>query len=118
MSLQSTAQELIVLEPTAAPMSANVPLVPLEVVDMAHDAPPPANMESLEVAEPVQVEIVVSELPGAPDGTPEPQMLEVSEDDSESDKEDQNDAQKSKKPEKWDWAAKGATGFIVNSRQD
>lgn len=110
--LQSTAQELIVLEPSAAPMSANVPLVPLEVVDMAHDEAPEMDMQPLEVAEPVQVEIVVSELPGAPDGTPEPQLLEVSEDDAADKKEDENDA-KSKKPEKWDWAAKGAEGFVA-----
>lgn len=111
--LQSTAQELIVLEPSAAPMSANVPLVPLEVVDMAHDEAPGMDMQPLEVNEPVQVEIVVSELPGAPDGTPEPQLLEVSEDDSsKEDDKDNNDA-KSKKPEKWDWSAKGAEGFVA-----
>lgn len=112
MSLQSTAQELIVLEPVHAPqMSAELPLTPLEVVDMNHSEP--ASHEPLEVNEPLEVEIVVGDLPGAPSGTPDPEAeLEVSEDDSSEKKPDENDA-KSKKPEKWDWSAKGASGFVT-----
>lgn len=112
MTLQATAQELIVLEPTAPSMGQNMSLVPLEVVDMDDTvSSPEGHAAPLEVCEPDAIEIVIGDLPGAPDHTPDPQapVIEVSEEDS---KDDENEA-KSKKPEKWDWASKGATGFVT-----
>ena len=111
MTLHTEAQELIVLEPTVPQHGGMDSLVPLEVVDMNPE--PPVSMESMEVAEPVDVQIVVEELPGAPTGTSDPEpVLEVTEDDSKK-KDDENDAKKSKKPEKWDWASKGSHGFVT-----
>jgi ElaB/YqjD/DUF883 family membrane-anchored ribosome-binding protein len=106
MTLQSTAQELIVLEPVAeAPHGMS--MVPLEVMDEA-----PAqhmDMSPLEVGEPGEIAIVIDDLPGAPRGTSDPEpLLEVVE---EEKKDDENEA-KSKKPEKWDWSASGSEGFI------
>ena len=70
----------------------------------------------LEVTEPIEIEIVVEELPGAPAGTQDPEpMLEVVEDSvNAKEKEDDNDAKKGKgKNEKWDWEAHGPHGFIA-----
>lgn len=111
MSLQSTAQELIVLDPSGDQINSGPPisLVPLEVVDVPVVSDR-AN-ENIEISEPVELEIVIDDLPGAPKGTADPEpVLEVSEDDSKKD-DDANDA-KSKKPEKWDWSSKGSEGFI------
>lgn len=113
MSLQSTAQELIVVDPAHG--GGNMTLVPLEVSDVSSDMKAPTSMEPLEIEEPLEVEIVIEELPGAPKGTRDPEpVLEVSEEDSK-DKEDpdQNDAKKSKKNEKWDWESHGSEGFIT-----
>lgn len=106
MTLTSEAQELVVVDPGMGhAMPAPISLVPLEVVDMGTS---PDNVP-LEVCEPGVIEIIVDELPGAPPGTPDPEpILEVEE---EEEKKDENDA-KSKKPEKWDWASKGAEGFV------
>lgn len=115
MSLKSTAQELFVVEPQmgGSPSPSPLSLIPLEVSDS-----PVASMESLEVSEPGEVEIIIEDLPGAPHGTHDPEPLEVSEHDKDDDKDklevtDENDAKKSKKPEKWDWESKGPTGFVV-----
>jgi hypothetical protein len=112
MSLQSTAQELIVVEPPMGHTMGNLPsLVPLEV----SEAPPSFSMEPMEVTEPGEIEIVIEELPGAPSGTHDPEPLEVSEDDSKDKGEvaDENDAKKPKKNEKWDWEAHGPHGFVA-----
>jgi hypothetical protein len=98
------------------PMGGGGAMVPLEVSEapMFH---PHGDMEPMEVSEPVDVEIVIEELPGAPPGTHDPEpVLEVSEDDKDKDKGeviDENEAKKSKKPEKWDWESKGPHGFIA-----
>lgn len=117
MSLQSLAQDqLLVVDPAA--------LMPLEVetsVDADYGIHPDQEHDmhgtpSLEVSEPVDVDIVVEELPGAPSGTKDPEpVLEVAEEpaihvDEKAD--DANDAKKSKN-EKWDWASKGPHGFIA-----
>lgn len=116
MTLTSEAQELVVVDSNggmghAHPVGEPISVMPIEVVDMAASQDLSSN---LEVCEPGVIEIVVEELPGAPDGTPDPEpVLEVEEDlDEKSKKDDENDA-KSKKPEKWDWASKGSEGFIL-----
>lgn len=112
MSLQSTAQELFVVEPSMEDSPSPLSLIPLEVSDSPVD-----SMESLEVGEPGEVEIVIEDLPGAPYGTHDPEPLEVSEHDKHDEDKlevtDENDAKKSKKPEKWDWESKGPTGFVA-----
>ena len=113
MSLQSTAQELIVVDPSSmgSPMEG-MPLIPLEVLDspMEH-----VDMSPMEVSEPNnEIEIVIEELPGAPAGTHDPEpVLEVSEEDSDKSNLDENDAKKNKKNEKWDWESHGPHGFVA-----
>lgn len=105
MTLHTEAQELIVLEPTAPhPIAdAHDTLIPLEVIDT--HAPEAPSSENIEVCEPVDIHIVVEDLPGAPGGTKDPEpVLEVHEEDEKS---DENEAKKSKKPEKWDWSVIG-----------
>jgi hypothetical protein len=74
------------------------------------------SMSPIEVSEPVDVEIVVEELPGAPPGTKDPE-LEVHEEPLHvEEKEDANDAKKDKdggKNAKWDWSKHGPTGFVA-----
>lgn len=107
MSLQSVAQELIIVDPT--PIN-NIYDSPIEVSS-------PSEQDSLEVLDktsPVDIEIVVTELPGAPAGTTDPEEpLEIVEEISNSSDTDNNDAKKSKKNEKWDWETKGPDGFIA-----
>lgn len=113
MSLKSEAQELIVLEPSAPSHMDAESMLPLEIVDMSEDHSH-MHEDPMVVESPEDMELVVEELPGAPEGTADPEpILEVSEDDSKDVKEDDNDAKKSKKPEKWDWASKGAAGFVA-----
>jgi hypothetical protein len=110
MTLISEAQELIVVDPEAMHhhQMDSMSLIPLEVSEEL----PNFSMEPMEVSEPVEVEIVIDDIPGAPHGTPDPEpLLEVSEEDTEK-KEDENEA-KSKTPGKWDWSSKGAHGFIA-----
>jgi hypothetical protein len=105
MSLQSTAQELIVVDPAMGfPMGGDtMSLVPLEVEDHSH--------EPVEVHDhPEEIEIVM-DLPGAPPGTKDPEpVLEVSEPDEQKTDEDMA---KTKVNEKWDWNKHGPKGFIA-----
>jgi hypothetical protein len=128
MSLQSLAQDqLLVVDPSAI-MPLEVSL-PLEEGDMGghHHADmgglehePSSEMHGtpeLEVSEPVDIEIVVDELPGAPHGTKDPEpLLEVSEEPLTTEEkptgDDANDAKKLKN-EKWDWSARGPHGFVA-----
>jgi len=113
MSLQSLAQELIVVDPSmVSPMGGAMSLVPLEVEEVSSDYP--QAMDSVDINdEPIEI---VMELPGAPPGTKDPEpVIEVSEDDSD----DKNkaitdeDAAKAAKNEKWNWSKHGPTGFIA-----
>lgn len=105
MSLQSLAQELIVVDPSRDYNAMS--LVPLEMVQPTVES----NMEDPMEVHNQPIEIVIEDLPGAPPGTHDPEpLLEVLEHDEE--KPDENDAKKSKKSEKWDWETKGADGFI------
>lgn len=107
MSLITTAQEFIVVDPSMA--SQMMPEgFPSEVaLSVPHEMEP-----DLEVTEPIDIEIVVGDLPGAPAGTSfEP--IEVVDEPHEEPKEDQNEAKKGKKNEKWDWESRGASGFFV-----
>lgn len=119
MTLQADAQELFVIDPIspASQLPADVHSI-LEVVN------PPEHVSaahSLEVGEPVDIEIVVEELPGAPKGTKDPEVIEVADEPIRAEeKEDANDAKKSKKADKWDWEAHGPHGFVawIKSRLD
>lgn len=123
MSMKSEAQvadeQLFVVDPTAL-MPLEVSL-PLEEDEMRHDEHEAHHeheehgMPAIEVSEPVDnVEIVVSELPGAPDGTRDPEPLEVAEAPlqvSDMPAADDNDAKK--KDDKWDWSKHGPHGFVA-----
>lgn len=63
--------------------------------------------------EPISIEIVVEDIPGAGNNLP-PIVVEDEAEESDSDKKgkDENDARTSKKNDKWDWASKGAEGFV------
>ncbi len=127
MSLQSTAQILVVDPSVTLPMGGNpLGLQPkeLEVSDQPHaDFQDIATNEGehpghdlLEVSEPGDVQIMVEELPGAPAGTKDPEpVLEVADQGiSTEDKATAEDSDpKKKKNEKWDWESKGPHGFVA-----
>jgi len=113
MSLKSTAQELIVVDPASVHHEGGgdsvIPIVPLEVAMPAQEH---GDGGELHVGDEGELVITLGDLPGAPDGTKdpeEPKQLEVVD---ESPVEDQNEA-KPKKNEKWDWESHGPHGFIA-----
>lgn len=114
MSLESTAQELIVVDPSSfGGMDDGMSIVPLEVEDVPKDYP--ATAEPLEVHDeaPIEVQLELVDLPGAPPGTKDPEPpIEVHEDEDKALVVDENTAE-TKKNEKWDWAKRGPTGFIA-----
>lgn len=118
MSLYSTAQELVIVDPALSMHedffhhdNEEAISVPLEVSSPLND-----NGERLEVADEGDIEIVIADLPGAPPGSEDPkeeEILEVVDKNSEEIDSDNNDAKKSKKNEKWDWESRGPQGFVV-----
>lgn len=117
MSLQSTAQELIVVDPsTESHMNHNqMQLVPLETLEVTDVIPNYVPEESVEVQdEPMVIEVQLEAMPGAGD-SPDPEPIEVQEITEEEDDKSKIDdgSTKSKKNEKWDWESRGATGFIA-----
>jgi hypothetical protein len=127
----SPMPQLIVLEPSGGlpgpfgglPISGpSIEMGPLEVHeepekghhhhehDHSHGAD--AATDNLEVFEPEDIQLVVEELPGAPAGLPDPEppqeQLVVEEQPAEDE-----ESKKPKKNEKWDWEARGATGFVA-----
>ena len=109
MTLRSVAQELFVIDPRS-PMSPASQLP-------AHDEHSAMSLLPLEVVEPVDLEIVVEELPGAPAGTKDPDVIEVSDEPihvEEGAEADANDAKKGKgKENKWDLMKNGPKGFVA-----
>src|ERR1700676_4185179 len=74
LMLQSTAQELFVIDPTSP--ASQLPALDTHEVSETQIAPP----AELEVSDAADIMLVVEELPGAPAGTPDPQpVLEVAE---------------------------------------
>ena len=129
MTLQSTAQELFVIDPISPSSQLPADVHSAEIHhhhyhNMSSDESLPqldGHMESLEVAEPADIEIVVEELPGAPTGTPDPEPLIEINDEPLRVEEDANDAKKGKgKNDKWDWEAHGPHGFVnwIKARLD
>jgi len=88
----------------------------LDTNEVHHDHSTPDHGH-IEVSEPIEIEIVVEELPGAPAGTKDPEpTIEVSEEplSVKEDETDDNDAKKGKgKNEKWDWSKHGPHGFVA-----
>jgi hypothetical protein len=125
MTLQSEAQALYVIDPIS-PASQ----LPSHDTHMVSAIPPHHEHEGveqlmsgtpLEVHEPGEIEIVIEELPGAPHGTKDPEVIEV--DDEQLHVEDENQAAKKEmdpKKEKWDWSKHGPKGFVkwVRERLD
>ena len=126
MSFETIAEDLIVLEPltSPAPMGAGIPFPLGHSHPHSHSAPHShqgmhdlSGEPTLVVNDPVHIDIIVEEIPGAGDEVPEvPIVVEEVEEDHENhhekDEADVNDARKSKKSEKWDWESKGASGFV------
>lgn len=127
MTLQSTAQELFVLDNSMispASQLQNHDEHSVSVIPPHHSHEGKEQLialSPLEVHEPGEIEIVVEELPGAPAGTKDPE-IEVAEealsveDANEAKKEDPKDS----KDAKWDWAKHGPHGFVkwVRERLD
>jgi hypothetical protein len=118
MTLQSNAQELFVIDPiTMSPGASQLPAQDTHMVE-EHQHHHEMGPAAIEVGEPVEISIVVEELPGAPAGTKDPEpMLEVHDEPLHAEeKEDANDAKKGKeggKNEKWDWSKHGPHGFVA-----
>lgn len=117
MSLLSTADEIIVLEPSMGPPSAGMHLVPLEVSESpSHGHDHDHEDGGVEVQEnPIEVMEDLRELPNDILGLngPDPQPIEVHEEEVDKSMAVDEDLAKTKKNEKWDWASRGATGFIA-----
>lgn len=126
MSLQSLAQDqLLVVDPSALmPLEVELPMEQgdlgghtHEMGEHMHDAPGDMHgTPALEVSEPVDVDIVVEDLPGAPHGTRDPEpMLEVMDEPIHADEKPADDANEAKKTknEKWDWSSRGPHGFVA-----
>lgn len=116
MNFQSTAQELFAMDPTSPASQLMADVQPASEVHHHHHFQHPSNSEvsahSIEVGEPIDIEIVVEELPGAPAGTKDPEpMLEVVEEPVKAE-EDNNEAKKGKN-DKWNWEAHGPHGFVA-----
>ncbi len=115
MSLKSTAQELIVIDPREFhrdEMPVEVSMVPNdhELGDSMHGVEP--ELQISDNGNEQELVIELSDLPGAPEGTEDPKIESTLEVIDEPKEEDQNDL-KAKKNEKWDWESKGPDGFIV-----
>lgn len=122
MTLQSTAQELFVIDTQNAKISpaSQLPAFDEHSVSAIPPHHPHEGKEELmsfapiEVTEPVDVEIVVEELPGAPPGTKDPELEVHEEPVHVEEKEDANDAKKGDgKNAKWDWSKHGPHGFVA-----
>jgi len=116
MTFQSFAQELFVIDPSspASQLPANDQHFVSAIPPHLHGGKEQLiSLSPIEVSEPLEVEIVVEELPGAPPGTKDPE-LEVREEpvQVEEEKDDENDAKKNKN-EKWDWSKHGPHGFVA-----
>lgn len=122
MTLQSTAQQLYVIDPIS-PASQ----LPAHDEHMVSAMPPHHEHEGneklislspIEVTEPVDVEIVVEELPGAPPGTKDPEIEVVDDQLQVEEGGDIGDAKKGKdgkdgKDNKWNLLKDGPQGFVA-----
>jgi len=126
MTLQSTAQQLYVIDPTSpasqlpAHDNHSVQAIPAHI---QHEGDEELMVGApLEVTEPGEIEIVIEDLPGAPPGTkhPEPE-IEVHDETLEvKDDEEKKEDPKETKNAKWDWSKHGPKGFVnwVKERLD
>ncbi len=123
MTLKSYAQEQFVMDPMSP--ASQLPASDTHAVSEVHhhhhfpelqgDEKPHGQDSSLEVTEPVEIEIIIDDLPGAPPNTKDPEpILEVAEEPINV-KDDDNDLKKAKdgKNEKWNWEAHGPHGFVA-----
>lgn len=113
--MEKLAQEFIVLEPTnennfvVEEVDEDTSEDNSEVIRLEESSDEPNEfVEVVDSNQPIEIEIVLSELPGAPDNTPDP-VIEVKEEDS--DKKDKNDLSEKKK-DKWDWSSSGLSNFV------
>lgn len=115
MTLQSTAQQLYVIDPVS-------PASQLPAHDEHSVVAIPAHFDHggeeelmsgpLEVTEPGEIEIVVEQIPGAPDG-PDP-VIEVADESLHvEDNEPKKESEKDEKGSKWNWSKHGPHGFVA-----
>jgi len=118
MSLQSTAQELIVVDPSGSPIGGGnqMSLVPLEVMENPSEHEHEhghGHDHDVEVHDdPMVIEVELEMVPGA-GNSPDPEPIEVHEVEEDDKSKIDDNAAKPKKNEKWDWESRGATGFIA-----
>lgn len=116
MTLQSNAQELFAIDPsTPASQLAAYDEHAVSAIPLHHEHEGEEQLMSfspIEVTDPIDVEIVVEELPGAPEGTKDPEIEVHDEQLHVEDKEEPKDS-KGVKNEKWDWSKHGAHGFVA-----
>lgn len=115
MTLQSTAQQLYVIDPVspASQLPAHdehsVVAIPPH---LEHGGDEELMTGSLEVTEPGEIEIVIDQIPGAPDG-PDP-VIEVAEESMQvEDGESKKEPEKDEKGSKWNWSKHGPNGFVA-----
>ena len=111
MTFQSTAQELFVIDPISP--ASQLPAFDSHMLSEVNNHA--GHLSPIEVSEPGEVEIVVEELPGAPQNSPEP-VLEVAEEPSlhvEDDNEAKKEKEEDPKGAKWNWSKHGPQGFVA-----
>lgn len=116
MTLQSTAQQLYVIDPVSP--ASQLPAHDTHSViaippHLEHGGNEELMTGPIEVSEPGEIEIVIDDLPGAPPGTKDPELEVV---DETLQVEDQNEAKKEDKEEKggkWNWSKHGPHGFVA-----
>lgn len=124
--LQKNAQELFALDPSSP--ASQLPAADTNLVSEVHHHhhfenpesedlievdPDQVEEGSVEIDDPVDIEIVVEELPGAPSGTKDPEpVIEVIDEHAPVEEQLEANDTKKNKNEKWDWSSQGAQGFI------
>jgi hypothetical protein len=120
MTLQSIAQELFVIDPISP--ASQLPAHDEHAVSAIPPHHPHEGKEQLmsfspiEVTEPIEIDIIVDELPGAPHGTKDPEIEVHDESLHVEDQESTKDDKKGKtdvKDNKWDWGKHGSNGFVT-----
>ena len=90
---------------------------PEQLVELLQEPHKEHELEVTDQEEPLEIEIIIGRLPGAPDDSPDPQpIIEINEEpisvDEKEESTDANDAAKGKN-DKWNWSQRGPTGFVA-----
>lgn len=118
MTLQSTAQELYVVDQGAhmGPLDHGMQIIPLEVADVHPDHEAMVEPEISVHEEPVEIMVTLGpESLGLDNPDPQPiaEEPELVVEEKDKDKAQDVDPAQAAKNEKWDWAKRGPKGFIA-----